>query len=83
MKSVRMVLRLHVGRLWWCVPVARVGRAHRIRLVRCVQKMLDVGRHGVIDFDHIRFVVRDRAVTGVVREDELVGALRLSPRQGH
>ena len=35
--------------------------------------MLDVGRHGVIDFDHIRFVVRDRAVTGVVREDELVG----------
>src|SRR5262249_11548000 len=29
--------------------------------------------YGVIDFGHIRFVVRARAVPGVVREDELVG----------
>src|SRR6516164_8701543 len=34
--------------------------------------MLDVGRHGVIDFGHIRFVARHRVMTYVFREDEFV-----------
>ena len=53
--------------------MVRVERAHRIRVVRGVQKMLDVGRHGVIDFDRIRFVVRDGVVNGAFPEDEFVG----------
>ena len=73
MKIAVMVRRLHVGRLWQRIRVARVGRAHRIRGVRGVQNLLDVGRHGVIDFGHIGFVVRGQAVIGLVREDELVG----------
>src|SRR5262245_52048221 len=53
---------------------ARVGRAHRIRLLRGVQNMLDVGSHGVIDVGHIGFVGRGRVVTGVFREDDWSGA---------
>src|SRR5262245_39336974 len=48
-------------------------RAHGIRVVRGVQEMLDFGRHGVIEFGHIRFVARDHVVTYVFREDEFVG----------
>ena len=73
MKIAMMVRRLHVGRLWQRIRVARVGRAYRIRGVRGVQNLLDVGRYGVIDFGHIGFVVCGQAVIGLVREDELVG----------
>ena len=38
--------------------VVRVERAHRVRVVRGVQEMPDVG-NGVIGFDHIRSQVRD------------------------
>jgi len=38
--------------------VVRVERAHRVRFVRGVQEMPDVG-NGVIGFDHIRSHVRD------------------------
>src|SRR5262249_27327518 len=41
--------------------------------MRSVQKMLELGRHAVIDFGHIRFVVRDGVVTYVFRKDEFVG----------
>jgi len=73
MKIAVMVRQLDLGHILWCGRVARVGRAHRIRGVRGVQNLLDVGRHGVIDFGHIGFVVRGQAVIGLVREDELVG----------
>jgi hypothetical protein len=56
----------------WRDRVVRVDCAHRIRVMSGIQKMLDVGRHGVIDFGHIRLVVRDPVVTYVFREDEFV-----------
>ena len=72
MKSL-MVLCLHVGHIFRCDRVVWFGRARRIRLIRDLQKLLDVMRQGVIGFDDVRFVVRDQIVTGFVREDELVG----------
>src|SRR5262249_15435807 len=45
----------------------------RICVVRSVQKMLDGGRQGVIDFGHIGFVVRDGVMTEAFSEDEFVG----------
>jgi len=68
-----VVRQLDRGHILWCGRVVRVERAHGIRVVRGVQKMLDVGRHGVIEFGHIRFVTRDHVVTYVFREDEFVG----------
>jgi hypothetical protein len=65
--------QLDRGHILWCGRVVRVERAHRIRIVRGVQKMLDVGRHGMIEFGHIRFVARDHVVIYVFREDEFVG----------
>ena len=53
--------------------MVRVERAHRICVVRGVQKMLDGGRHGVIDFGHIGFVVRNGVVIEAFPEDEFVG----------
>src|SRR5215831_11032046 len=72
MKIAVMVRQLDLGHILWCGRVVRVKHAHRIRVVRGAQKMLDVGRHGVIDFGHIRFVARDRAVTYVFHEDKFV-----------
>src|SRR5262249_22346569 len=72
MKIAVMVRQLDLGHILWCDRVVRVKHAHRIRVVRGLQKMLDVGRHGVIDFGHIRFVARDRAVTYVFHEDKFV-----------
>ena len=72
MKIALVVRQLHLGHILRCGRVVRVKHAHRIRVVRGVQKMLDVGRHGVIDFGHIRFVARDRAVTYVFHEDKFV-----------
>src|SRR5262249_34222089 len=72
MKIAVMVRQLDLGHILWCGRVVRVERAHRVRVVRGVQKMLDVSRHGVIDFGHIRFVARDRAVTYVFHEDKFV-----------
>ena len=71
--KIALMVRQDLGHILWCSRVVRVERAHRIRLVRGVQKMLDVGGHGLIDFGHIRFVARDRVVTEVVPEDEFVG----------
>src|SRR6516164_3485696 len=73
MKIAVVVRQLDRGHILWCGRVVRVERAHGIRVVRGVQKMLDVGRHGVIEFGHIRFVARDHVVTYVFREDEFVG----------
>src|SRR6516225_2440295 len=73
MKIAVMVRQLDLGHILWCGRVVRVERAHRVRVVRGVQKMLDVGRHGMIDFGHIGIVVRDGVVTYVWREDEFVG----------
>ena len=72
MKIALVVRQLDLGHILWCGPVVRVERAHRIRVVRGLQKMLDGGGHGVIDFSHIRLVARDRVVTNVFREDEFV-----------
>jgi hypothetical protein len=58
MKIAVMVRQLDLGHILWCGRVVRVQRAHRVRVVRGVQKVLDVG-NGVIGFDHVRFHVRD------------------------
>ena len=45
-----------------------------MRVARGVEKVLDIGKHGVIDFAQIRFEVRDRVVDEVFPEDEFVAA---------
>src|SRR5262245_55388622 len=70
MKIAVMVRQLDLGQILWCGHVIRVERAHRVRVVRGVQKMPDVG-NGVIDFDPVRFHVRDLVMA--LLEDELVG----------
>src|SRR5262245_29777528 len=67
MKIAVVVRQLDRGHILWCGRVVRVERGHRIRIVRRVQKMLDVGRHGVIEFGHIRFAARDHIVTSFPR----------------
>ena len=57
--KIALVVRHHI---LWCGRVVRVERAHPIRIVRGVQKMLGVSRHGMIEFGHIRFVARDHVV---------------------
>src|SRR5215471_17621659 len=69
MKIAVMVRQLDLGHILWCGRVVRVERAHRVRVVRSVQKMPDVGS-GVIGFDHVRFHVRDLVMAFL--EDELV-----------
>ena len=69
MKIAVMVRQLDLSHILWCGRVVRVERAHRVRMVRSVQKMLDVG-NGVIDFDHVQFHVRDLVMAFL--EDELV-----------
>ena len=73
MKIAVVVRQLDRDHIVWRGRVVRVERAHRIRVVRGVQKMLDVGRHGVIEFGHIWFVAHDHVVTYVFRKDEFVG----------
>ena len=58
MKIAVMVRQLDLGHILWCGRVVRVERAHRVRVVRGVQKMPDVG-NGVIGFGHVRFHIRD------------------------
>src|SRR5262245_1667137 len=82
MKIALLVRQLDLGHILWCGRVVRVKHAHRIRVVRGVLKMLDVGRHGVIDFGHIRFVARDRAVTYVFHEDKFVERCVAQQRAG-
>ena len=43
MKIAVMVRQLDLGHILWCGRVVRVERAHRVRVVRGVQKMPDVG----------------------------------------
>ena len=69
MKIAVMMRQLDLGHILWCSRVVRVERAHRVRVVRGVQKMPDVG-NGVIDFDHVRLHVRDLVMAFL--EDELV-----------
>src|SRR5215831_10624258 len=69
MKIAVMLRQLDRGHILWCGRVVRVERAHRVRVVRSVQKMPDVG-NGVIGFDHVRFHVRDLVMAFL--EDELV-----------
>ena len=64
MKSVLVVLCLHLGRILWCHRGVRVGRARRVRLVGDLQKLLEVASRGVIDFNNVELVVRDRIVSG-------------------
>jgi hypothetical protein len=71
--KIALVRHLDLGHILWCRRVGRIERAHRIRIVRDVQKLLDLVIPGVIDFGHIRFEVGDRVVE-VFPEDELVGA---------
>ena len=68
-----MVRPLDLGHILWCGRVVRVVRAHRVRVVSGGQKILDGGRHGVMDFGHIGFVVRDGVVIEAFPEDEFVG----------
>jgi hypothetical protein len=70
--KMKIAVVVRVGHILWRDRVVRVDCADRIRVVRGIQKMLDVGSHGVIDFGHIRLVVRDRVMTYVFREDEFV-----------
>src|SRR5262249_4411486 len=69
MKIAVMVRQLDLGHILWCGRVVRVERAHRVRVVRGVQKIPDVG-NGMIGFDHVRFHVRDLVLAFL--EDELV-----------
>src|SRR5215471_18933890 len=69
MKIAVMVRQLDLGHILWCGRVVQVERAHRVRVVRGVQKMPDVG-NGVIGFDHVWFHVRDLVMAFL--EDELV-----------
>ena len=69
MKIAVVVRQLDLGHILWCGRVVRVERAHRVRVVRSVQKMPDIGS-GVIGFDHVRFHVRDLVMAFL--EDELV-----------
>jgi hypothetical protein len=69
MKIAAMVRPLDVRHILWCGRVVRVERAHRVRIVRGVQKMPDIGS-GVIGFDHVRLHVRD--VVMAFLEEELV-----------
>src|SRR6516225_5395193 len=69
MKIAVMVRQLELGHILWRGRVVRVERAHRVRVVRGVQKMPDVG-NGVIGFDHVRLHVRDLVMAFL--EDELV-----------
>jgi hypothetical protein len=69
MKIAVMVRQLDLGHILWCGRVVRVERAHRVRVVRGLQKMPDVG-NGVIGFDHVRFHIRDLVMAFL--EDELV-----------
>src|SRR5262249_38861387 len=69
MKIAVMVRQLDLGHILWCGRVVRVERTHRVRVVRSVQKMPDVGS-GVIGFDHVRFHVCDLVMAFL--EDELV-----------
>ena len=69
MKIAVMVRQLDLRHILWCGRVVRVERAPRVRVVRGVQKMPDVG-NGVIGFDHVRFHVRDLVMAFL--EDELV-----------
>src|SRR5262249_41874636 len=73
MKIAVVVRQLDRDHIVWRGRVVRVERAHRIRVVRGVQKMLDVGRHGVIEFGQIWFVAHDHVVTYVFRKGEFVG----------
>ncbi len=73
MKIALVVRQLDLGHILKCGRVVRVERAHRTCVVRGVQKMLDGGRHGVIDFGHIGFVVRDGVVIEALPEDKFVG----------
>ena len=47
MKIAVMVRQLDLGHILWCGRVVRVERAHRVRVVRSVQKMPDVGNGAV------------------------------------
>jgi hypothetical protein len=59
MKIALMVRQLDLGHILCCSRVVRVERAHRI--IGCgVQKVLDLGNRGVIDFAHIRIGVEIR-----------------------
>src|SRR5215475_13786620 len=69
MKIAVMVRQLDLGHILRCGRVVRVERAHRVRVVRSVQKMPDVGS-GVIGFDHVRFHIRDLVMAFL--EDEFV-----------
>src|ERR1700730_6114451 len=73
MKIALVVRYLDLGHILKCGRVVRVERAHRICVVRGIQKMLDGGRHSVIDFGHIGFVVRDGVVIEALPEDKFVG----------
>jgi hypothetical protein len=76
MKFARGLRQLGLDHILWGHRVVRVECAHRIRIVRDVQKVLDLGNNGGIDFGHIRFEVRGRVVE-VFLEDELVVAALL------
>src|SRR5262249_52029384 len=77
MKIAVMVRQLDLGHILWCSRVVRVERAHRVRVVRGVQKVPDVG-NGVIGFDHVRFHVRDLVMAFL--EDELVRCCVADPQ---
>jgi hypothetical protein len=62
MKFARGLRQLGLDHILWGHRVVRVERAHRIRIVRDVQKFLDLVILGVIDFGHIRFEVGRRLV---------------------
>ena len=47
MKIAVTVRQLDLGHILWCGRVVRVERAHRVRVVRSVQKMPDVGNGAV------------------------------------
>jgi hypothetical protein len=77
MKIAVMVRQLDLGHILGCGRVVRVERAHRVRVVRGVQKMPD-GGNGVIGFDHVRFYVRDANWSDAASLITVPGTLALS-----
>jgi HSP20 family protein len=69
MKIAVMVRQLDLGHILWCGRVVWVERAHRVRVVRGVQKMPDVG-NGVIGFDHANGMLTIRGEKRTERDEQ-------------
>jgi len=71
MKLVKVMGR---GHILWYGPVVWVERARRARIVRDVQKVLDLDNCGVIDSGHIQFEISGSLAADALPEHKLIAA---------